>query len=187
MAGPDDADAAPGPSATTGSVVTWTYVVVNTGDTYLTDVTVTDDLVADAAISCDGGSHVVAGPVAPGGTFTCTATGTAISGGYTNLGNVTGTPSDVDGVSTGEAAVLASDRSHYTGTNPVLPVANATAYPYPNITSAPVPAVAQPVAGEPASPLALTGTNAAALAALGLATIAAGGYVVVAGRRRLTD
>ena len=39
----DDADTTPGPSIAVGDPVTWTYVIENTGDATLTDVTLTDD------------------------------------------------------------------------------------------------------------------------------------------------
>ncbi|MGM2922043.1 DUF7507 domain-containing protein, partial [Bacillus cereus group sp. BC58] len=74
----------------------------NTGNTPLTNVTVTDDHVPASGIDCDGtGSNVIPGPLAPDDSFTCVATGTAILGQYENTGRVTGTApptTDVDGL-----------------------------------------------------------------------------------------
>ncbi len=114
-----DADTPTGPSVTIGGAVEWTYVVTNTGNTALTDVTVTDDVEAAASIDCDGtGSNVVPGPLQPGESFTCTASGTATAGQYTNLGTVTGTApptTDVDGNPVEAVIVTDEDRSHYVG------------------------------------------------------------------------
>lgn len=76
-----------------GNPITWTYTVTNTGSKYapLTNVTVTDNKVSSADIDCGGGSNVI-GSLAPGASVTCTATGTALKGTYTNLGTVTATP-----------------------------------------------------------------------------------------------
>lgn len=86
-----DANAIYGPYVTPGELVTFTYEVKNTGNTALTNVTVTDDKVAASAISCGTGSNTIA-VVLPGATVTCTAQAPAEAGGYTNLGSVAGTP-----------------------------------------------------------------------------------------------
>jgi hypothetical protein len=77
-------DVAPGPTVAVGSTVTWTYLVTNTGNVPLTGVAVTDNKVG--AISCP------ATTLAVGASMTCTKTGTAVAGQYTNIGTVTGTP-----------------------------------------------------------------------------------------------
>ena len=103
-----DADTAPGPTIPAGSAVTWTYAVTNTGDVNLTDVKVTDS--KGVAVSCPKTS------LHPGEAMTCTASGTAISGNYENVGAVTAkSPCD--------EAVQDSDPSHYTNppTTPKLP------------------------------------------------------------------
>ncbi len=76
-----------------GSPVTWTYAVTNTGSKYapLAEVTVTDNLVPSADIDCGSGTNVIASLNA-GASVTCTASGTAIRGKYTNLGTVTARP-----------------------------------------------------------------------------------------------
>ena len=125
-----DADEAPGPNVAAGGDVRWTYVVTNTGDTPLTNVTVTDDVVAATEIDCDGtGGNVVAGPLAPDASFTCVATGTAVEGQYANLGTVTGTGSettDVDGDAVAGARVTDGDPSHYFGSAPTVDIEKAT-------------------------------------------------------------
>lgn len=104
-----DADTAPGPSIAVGQPVRWSYVVLNTGEEPLADVTVTDDLVPAADIDCAGtGGNVVAGPLPPGGTFTCLATGAATPGQYENLATVTGEDP-------GQESVSDTDASHYFG------------------------------------------------------------------------
>ena len=125
-----DADAAAGPNVTVGGAVRWTYVVTNTGNVPLTDVTVTDDKVAASDIDCDGsGSNVVSGPLAPGASFTCVATGIAALGQYANLGTVVGTApvtTDVDGVAVPGVQVTDDDPSHYFGIQPAVDIEKAT-------------------------------------------------------------
>ncbi|TDP99056.1 DUF7507 domain-containing protein [Leifsonia sp. 109] len=105
----EDADDAPGPLVPVGGPVQWTYVVTNSGAVDLTDVTVTDDQVAAADIDCDAtGGNVVAGPLAPGASFTCVATGTATAGQYANTGTVTG-------LDPAAVRVDDDDPSHYFG------------------------------------------------------------------------
>ncbi|MGW9167330.1 DUF7507 domain-containing protein [Agromyces sp. NPDC055658] len=125
-----DADEATGPNVTVGGGVRWTYVVTNTGNVPLTDVTVTDDLVDASGIDCDGtGSNIIAGPVAPGDTFTCVANGTATAGQYENLGTVTGIgpeTTDVDGEPVAGETVTDDDPSHYFGVEPAIDIEKAT-------------------------------------------------------------
>ena len=115
-----DADTPTGPFIVPGDPVTWTYIVTNTGGVDLTSVTVTDDLVAAAEIDCDGtGSNVIAGPLAPGASFTCTATGTATAGQYANIGTVTG-------LDPTQVMVTDTDPSHYLGALPAIDIEKAT-------------------------------------------------------------
>lgn len=107
-----DADTGTGPLVPVGDTVTWTYVVTNTGATELHDLTVTDDKVAASSIDCDAtGSNVYPGPLAPGGSFECTATGVAAAGQYENLGTVNGFGPSVGG----SVPVTDDDPSHYFG------------------------------------------------------------------------
>ena len=125
-----DADTPTGPLVAVGGEVRWTYVVTNTGDAPLTDVTVTDDLVAAAEIDCAGtGSNIVPGPLAVGASFTCVATGTAVAGQYANLSTVVGTgpqKTDVEGNLVAGVAVTDADPSHYLGVTPSIDIEKAT-------------------------------------------------------------
>lgn len=101
-----DADEAPGPYIPVGDTVEWTYVVTNTSTVRLQNVLVSDDQLADGAVSCP------ATELAPGDSMTCTATGTAQADQYANIGTVTAMPEN------GCMPVTASDPSHYFGTVP---------------------------------------------------------------------
>nr|MBP7321592.1 fibronectin type III domain-containing protein [Deltaproteobacteria bacterium] len=96
----EDADEPAGPILRVGDPVEWTYVVTNTGDQELTDITVVDS--QGAVVSC------TAIMLAPGESMTCTAEGIAVEGQYENVGTVTATLPDGDYVSD-------SDPSHYYG------------------------------------------------------------------------
>ena len=119
-----DADTAPGPLVAIGSTVTWTYVVTNTGNTLLATTVVDDKIGDDAAIDCgQGTANLVA--IAPGGSVTCTATGTAISGQYANTGTATATALATyaaDGTVVPGVSLTASDPSHYFGSDPKVQV-----------------------------------------------------------------
>jgi len=97
-----DADDAPGPTIAVGSAVAWQYVVTNTGQVSLTSVVVADD--RGVAVSCPGTTLAV------GQSMTCTGSGVATAGQYTNVGTVTA--SSVAGV------VKDSNASHYFGEAP---------------------------------------------------------------------
>lgn len=99
----EDADTPPGPSIMVGSPVLWTYVVTNTGEMGLTQVGVTDS--RRVAVTCPKTM------LDPGESMTCTASGTAVAGQYSNVGTATGTPA-------GGSAVTAQDPSHYHGWTP---------------------------------------------------------------------
>jgi hypothetical protein len=94
------ADAAPGPSLSVGSPVTWQYVVRNTGTIDLTAVVVSDN--KNVVVDCGGRTMLPAGQ-----SMTCTGTGTAVLGQYENIGTVTA--QSVTG------PVTDSDASHYLG------------------------------------------------------------------------
>ena len=93
-----DADTAPGPSLTVGDPITWTYVVSNTGNVTLTNITVTDS---------DLGPVGTISSLAPGASQTLTMTGTAVSGQYANTGTAS--------VTFGGTTYTDSDDSHYVG------------------------------------------------------------------------
>ena len=112
-----DADEPPGPFIPVTdengdpTLVTWTYVVTNTGNARLTDLEVTDD--QGVSVSCPVDS------LQPGADTTCTATADAELGQYANLGTVTGT----DPLGT---EVTDDDPSHYRGVIPGIDVEKAT-------------------------------------------------------------
>jgi len=86
----EDADNPTGPEISVGGDVEWTFVITNTGDIDLYDITLTDKETLPAA----GSAASIDCPrdtLAPGESMTCTATGTAIEGQYANLAKVTGT------------------------------------------------------------------------------------------------
>jgi hypothetical protein len=95
-----DADISPGPSIPEGDQVEWTYVVTNTGDVDLSNITVTDD--QGVTVDCPQSS------LAPGAAMMCSGSGTAVAGQYTNVGTATG-------VSPQETSVMDTDPSHYYG------------------------------------------------------------------------
>lgn len=101
----EDADTAPGPALAAGADVEWTYVVTNTGDVALENVSLDDDQIG--SIACPQTA------LEAGASMTCTASGTAIDGGlYRNVGTVTG----ISSRACGAVAVADSDASHYTVT-----------------------------------------------------------------------
>ncbi|KJK49191.1 hypothetical protein UK23_14955, partial [Lentzea aerocolonigenes] len=106
----DDADNPPGPTVPANSPVTWTYVVTNTGHLPLANVVVTDD--QGVAVTCQNQPAVLA----PGASFECTASGTAIEGLYRNVGSVVGNVVDGSGQTT-SGEVRADNPAHYTGVN----------------------------------------------------------------------
>jgi hypothetical protein len=107
----DDADDPPGPFIPVGAPIEWTFVVTNTGNVPLTNVTVTDS--KGVAVSCPSTE------LAAGASFTCTASGTSEAGEYTNFGVATGeTP---DGI-----VVRDEDPAHYFGDDPGIDVEKLT-------------------------------------------------------------
>jgi hypothetical protein len=106
-----DNDAAPGPTVTAGSTVTWTYLVTNTGNVTLNPVTVNDNKIGP--ITCPQTS------LASGASMTCTVMGTALAGQYTNIGTATGKPP------TG-SNVTASNPDNYFGSAPAITILKKT-------------------------------------------------------------
>lgn len=96
----EDADAPPGPSIPVGEPVKWEYVVKNTGDVPLTNVSLTDIQ--------NGVMHTFPGPFAPAESRSLSIEGTATEGQYSNLGTATGTAPD-------GTIVSDEDLSHYLG------------------------------------------------------------------------
>jgi uncharacterized repeat protein (TIGR01451 family) len=77
----DDADQAPGVLIPEGGQVEWTYVVTNSGGVSLSNIVVTDD--QGVAVACPQTT------LAATESMTCTGTGTAILGLYSNLATAT--------------------------------------------------------------------------------------------------
>ena len=115
----EDADTVgSGPTLSVGATVNWEYAVTNTGDTPLFPISVTD---SDGSLTLDCEALDEDGPLLPGETRSCTASGPVLDtsglpfGDYENTGTATGTPSDAQGAATGAPDVVATDLSHYTG------------------------------------------------------------------------
>ncbi len=98
-----DANVASGPEIPAGNPVQWTYTVTNTGNVALRDVQVADDHLA--SVSCPKTK------LQPGESMTCSASGVAVEGQYSNVGTATGTADTLCG-----GSASASDPSHYLGT-----------------------------------------------------------------------
>lgn len=94
------------PTVLAGSTVIWTYLVTNTGNAPLTGISVVDNM--EALVSCPETSLAVAGQM------TCSASGTAIIGNYSNIGTASG--------SYETQTVTASDSSGYFGANPKISI-----------------------------------------------------------------
>jgi uncharacterized repeat protein (TIGR01451 family) len=117
-----DANAEPGPLVATGGTVSWTYLVQNTGNIPLIDVNVSDD--KQVTVTCPA-TRLEPSDGQPGGAdeMTCTGTGTAIAGQYTNLGSVVATGADGDGNAvTPAGSVTDDDPSHYFGSQPGITI-----------------------------------------------------------------
>jgi hypothetical protein len=111
-----DADTAPGVLVVKCSTLQWSYVVTNTGEVPLANVTVVDDQAASAVATRTGGSCPNPVPflltcpkttLAVGETMTCTASSTAkVVGQHVNVATAKGTPQ-------GGSAVSAEDAAYY--------------------------------------------------------------------------
>ena len=116
-----DADTTPGPTLLTTVPVTWTYIITNTGDVTLTNISLSDDKLGKVVCPLI--------ELAPGQSMLCKATGNVTAGQYANLGTVTGYdqlisncvyPSICDIV-----PLTASDPAHYYGAGPQLVLAKS--------------------------------------------------------------
>jgi len=109
-----DADSAPGPHVATGSTVTFTYVVTNTGSAPLANVVVTDDKLG--TITSFTGDTNANGLLDLTETWTYTATATAVAGQQTNVGTVTGQDA------TTAASVSDTNPANYFGDAPAISI-----------------------------------------------------------------
>ncbi|MDT7837383.1 SdrD B-like domain-containing protein [Aquabacterium sp. OR-4] len=105
-----DADTPPGLEVTTGSTVTFTYLVKNTGDTALKNVVLTDDRIS--TVTYVSGDTDADGQLDTNETWTYTAKEAASAGTIKNIGTVTA----VDALS-GTESVTDKDAAYYTGVN----------------------------------------------------------------------
>jgi hypothetical protein len=136
-----DADEAPGPRIPVGSPVSWTYVVTNRSPLTFTSLSVTDD--RGVAVACPRDLP------APGASVTCTASGMAVAGQYSNVGTVT--------VTAKGKQFTASDASHYFGG----PLSGVTIEKFTNgqrVSQAPGPSI--PVGGPVSWTYVITNTSA---------------------------
>ncbi|QDZ41936.1 hypothetical protein [Corynebacterium sp. sy039] len=104
----DDANREPGVAVKPGESLNISFEVSNTGETPLKDVTVSDDQIKNAQdIVCENKPDVLA----PGESFTCTATLPAPSSGVTHkdTATVTGVPVDEEGHPVGDTPVTDDD------------------------------------------------------------------------------
>ena len=124
-----DADLPPGPSVPVGDPVAWEYVVTNTGNMPLYDITVSDDIL---------GTICTLAYLAPGGTATCTATGTAAAGQYRNVGTAVS-------YIQGGPPVTDADTSHYFGVEAGIDLEKHTNAQDADTPTGPVVQVGDPV------------------------------------------
>jgi hypothetical protein len=108
-----DADDPTGPYIKPGDPVRWNYVITNTGNIDLVSWRLTDSDPA-VTIACPPISAIP-----PGGSITCVAGGTAITGQYENTATVVA----LDAV---EDELTATDPSHYFGAAPAISLEKAT-------------------------------------------------------------
>jgi uncharacterized repeat protein (TIGR01451 family) len=106
----DDANSPPGPIVAEFDLVTWTYVVTNTGNVPLSDVVVTDDQIGE--VTSFTGDTNGNGLLDLSETWTYTDSATATDGQYENVGTV-------NAESPVGQLVTDSNLSHYFGTRPI--------------------------------------------------------------------
>lgn len=100
-----DSDQLPGSQILTyGEAITWTYIVTNTGDADIIDISILDD---KEGFVCSINQLDI------GQSDTCFLTGTATEYAYGNLGFASGTPIDESGNPAGDKPVVGEDSSHY--------------------------------------------------------------------------
>lgn len=97
-----DANTPPGPYILAGESITWEYEVINSGNVDLGKIQVSDSD-PELVITCP------AVTLSAGLSMTCSATGIAVAGQYSNTGTVTASPPD------GLPAIQDEDLSHYYG------------------------------------------------------------------------
>lgn len=119
-----DADGAPGPSIEPGVGVTWTWTITASGSTTLYDLVVTDSsgVSPNCDVTGDGqpdGTSIHPGPLDPGQSFRCSATGAADHPAGADPFAATGSVRATDFAATGD--FRDSDASHHVVTVPFAP------------------------------------------------------------------
>ena len=101
-----------------GQPITWTYAVTNTGTVAVSNIIVSDDQegLVNQFVGGDSNSNQ---RLDPGETWTYSATGTAVSGSYSNLATVTGSFVPPNGT---PVPTSAQDSSSYNGVTPSFSV-----------------------------------------------------------------
>ncbi len=107
----EDADVPPGPIVLVGSMVTFSYVVTNTGNVTLDGVLVTDSVLGPISMPKTS--------LAPGESMTGIASAAATAGQYANLGTVTATDPT-------QATVSDNDPGNYIGFAPAISIVKVT-------------------------------------------------------------
>jgi hypothetical protein len=97
----NDSDVPPGSDIAVDTPIEWTYSVKNTGDADLHDISVTDDREGNVNCPCTS--------LSAGESMTCTISGTAQAGLYSNEATVS--------AESNLGSVSDSDKSHYNGVN----------------------------------------------------------------------
>ena len=110
----DASSALEGPIIRMGEPVSWTYQVTNTGNLPLENILVTDSQ-AGVVVSCPIISQLLSTE-----SITCSASGVAIEGQYSNIGYVS---AEVDGLA---GLVYDQDTSWYFGANPSIQIIKRT-------------------------------------------------------------
>ncbi len=114
-----DANNAPGPFIQEGGVVTWTYTMMNSGNIDLNNLVIWDDN-GTPDNSNDDHNVCTTDTLEIGESFSCSMTGTAKIGQYSNMGHASGVPPG------GLASVAVTDVSYYFGARPQIGLINRT-------------------------------------------------------------
>ena len=114
----EDADSATGPTIQEGDLVEWTYVVSNGGTLPLSNIVVTDDDLG-VILGPDSGDTNDNGILETTEVWNYSASGSAESGQYTNIGRVVGSPPSGPQLSD-------EDPSHYFGISASIDIEKAT-------------------------------------------------------------
>jgi hypothetical protein len=171
-----------------GQVVTYSFLVANTGN-----VSITDPVITDSNFSGNGELSAITCPseditLAPGDTVTCTATYTVVAADLADGGNLTNTAT-VTGTTPGNVPLTSVPSTvtvpEVTPVTPGDPTATPTPVPSGNPTGGPVPVAGGGTPAGNGGDLAFTGTDLVAPgAALALLLMALGGTVLVLRRRK---